>query len=198
MFNLLMPTVKCAKTGSKPPVGFLTHIRKTHAMFRISALRAVEGFNPDLIAGEEPELCVRLRAQGWFIERLDAEMTWHDADMTRVSQWWQRARRAGHASAEGMALHGAAPERHGVARTVRAVIWGALLPLLTLLGLFVTPWALALLLAYPAQIARMTARSKDFTHATFTLLAKFPEMQGVIDFLSGRIIGRRKKLIEYK
>jgi hypothetical protein len=30
-------------------------------------------------AGEEPELCVRLRRRGWRILRLDAEMTRHDA-----------------------------------------------------------------------------------------------------------------------
>jgi len=168
------------------------------AMMRISALSEVGGFNPDLIAGEEPELCVRLRAAGWYIERLDAEMTWHDAEMSRLSQWWQRARRAGHAGAEGMALHGRLPERHGRARTLRALLWGAGLPALTGFSLFLTPWGLVLLLAYPAQIARLAAKSKDVTHAAFTVLAKFPEAQGVADFLWARLMGRRQKLIEYK
>ncbi|MEL6418073.1 MAG: glycosyltransferase [Pseudomonadota bacterium] len=168
------------------------------ALMRIAALSEVGGFDPTLIAGEEPELCVRLRAAGWRIERLDAEMTWHDAEMTRLSQWWQRARRAGHASAEGAALHGKGPERHGVARTQRALLWGIGLPVATLLGLVVTPWALALLLAYPAQIMRLAVRSGDVLHATFTVLAKFPEAQGVVDFLWARLIGQRRKLIEYK
>ena len=54
-------------------------------------LRQVGGYRDDLIAGEEPELCVRLRAAGWRIWRLDAEMTLHDAAMTRFGQWWQRS-----------------------------------------------------------------------------------------------------------
>ena len=32
-------------------------------MIRAAALVAVDGYNPKLIAGEEPELCVRLRYQ---------------------------------------------------------------------------------------------------------------------------------------
>jgi GT2 family glycosyltransferase len=84
------------------------------AMMRVAAFQAVGGYDPHLIAGEEPELCVRLRAAGWQIWCLDAEMTLHDAAMTRFGQYWRRARRAGHAYAEGAAMHGAPPERHGV------------------------------------------------------------------------------------
>ncbi len=71
------------------------------ALMRVDAFAAVGGFRPELIAGEEPELCVRLRAKGWKVWRLDAEMTLHDAAMTRFSQWWRRSLRAGHAYAEG-------------------------------------------------------------------------------------------------
>ena len=53
-------------------------------LMRRDAFRAVGGFDPALIAGEEPELCVRLRAAGWRIWRLDAEMTLHDAAITRL------------------------------------------------------------------------------------------------------------------
>ena len=34
------------------------------AMMRVTALREVDGYNDALIAGEAPELCVRLRASG--------------------------------------------------------------------------------------------------------------------------------------
>jgi len=51
-------------------------------VLRAAALRAVGGYRDDLIAGEEPELCVRLRAAGWKIWRLGHDMTWHDATMT--------------------------------------------------------------------------------------------------------------------
>jgi hypothetical protein len=104
------------------------------AMMRLAAFQAVGGYDPGLIAGEEPELCVRLRAAGWQIWCLDAEMTLHDAAMTRFGQYWKRAQRAGHAYAEGAAMHGAPPERHGVAGRNRALIWGAGLPVAILVA----------------------------------------------------------------
>ena len=61
----------------------------------------MRGFRDDLIAGEEPELCVSLRARGWRTWRLDAEMALHDAAMTHFAQWWRRATRAGYAFAQG-------------------------------------------------------------------------------------------------
>jgi GT2 family glycosyltransferase len=120
------------------------------ALMRTQAVQAVGGYDPTLIAGEEPELCVRLRQAGWLIWRIDREMTLHDAAMTRFGQWWQRCRRGGHAFAEGAALHGAPPERHWVAERRRALVWGAMLPSVILAGLVVTPWAGVLLAAYPA------------------------------------------------
>jgi GT2 family glycosyltransferase len=63
------------------------------SMIRATAFQQVEGFNPTLIAGEEPEMCLRLRQKDWKILRLDAEMTMHDAQMTNFSQWWKRAQR---------------------------------------------------------------------------------------------------------
>jgi glycosyltransferase involved in cell wall biosynthesis len=70
------------------------------SLVRVSALKAAGGFDSSLIAGEEPDLCFRMRMNGWNIERLGAEMTLHDADMTRLGQWWQRNVRSGYATAE--------------------------------------------------------------------------------------------------
>lgn len=169
------------------------------SLMRAEALGQVGGFDPTLIAGEEPELCVRLRAKGWEVWRLDEEMTLHDAAITRFSQWWKRARRGGHAAAEGMAMHGRPPEHHGVAQVRRALLWGAVLPLLALLGaLVVSPWALILLLAYPAQVLRLGLRSGDWAEALFLALGKFPEMLGVAEYWLRRLIGRRRGLVEYK
>ena len=66
-------------------------------VIRAEAFKAVAGFRDELIAGEEPELCLRLRELGWNIWRLDAEMTHHDAAITRFSQWWKRTVRSGYA-----------------------------------------------------------------------------------------------------
>ena len=168
------------------------------ALIRTKALQQVGGFNPTLIAGEEPELCVWFRAAGWVIWRLDAEMTLHDAAMTRFSQWWKRNRRAGHAYAEGAAMHGRPPERHRVKQTRSALAWGVGLPAVALLGTIISPWALALLLAWPAQVLRLRLRGEDGTRALFLTLGKLPEAQGVLGYWWGRLRGGRAKLIEYK
>lgn len=167
------------------------------ALMRWQPLQDLGGYNPRLIAGEEPELCVRLRAAGWKIWRLDAEMTLHDAAMTRFSQWWKRAARAGHAWAEGAALHGTPPERHAVAPTRRALIWGLVLPLVALLPAPWWPWSLLILTAYPLQILRLS-RKMGFLRACFLTLGRFPEAQGVLTYVFNRFRGRRSGLIEYK
>ncbi|UWQ23217.1 glycosyltransferase [Jannaschia sp. W003] len=167
------------------------------ALMRVRALRDVGGFDERLIAGEEPELCVRLRAAGWRVWRLDAEMTLHDAAMTRASQWWRRTARAGHAFAEGAAMHGRRPERHNVDRLRRALLWGLGLPLAALAGTLVTPWALLLLLLYPAQILRLAPREGLARAATLTL-GKVAEAHGALTWAVRRLRGAKGGLIEYK
>lgn len=174
------------------------------ALMRVTALAEVGGFNPTLIAGEEPELCVRLRAKGWEIWRLDREMTLHDAAMTRFGQWWRRAVRGGHAYAEGAALHGRPPERHGVPGATRALAWGLFLPLLIIfLAVSFTPWVWLMLLIYPAQIVRMAMRGdirqrETWERAWAMTLIKFPETQGIFSYVKTRLLRRRATLIEYK
>ncbi|MEO1196945.1 MAG: glycosyltransferase [Pseudomonadota bacterium] len=168
------------------------------ALMRRDALRDVGGYRDDLIAGEEPEMCFRMRAKGWRIRRIDAEMTWHDAALTKLSQWWKRNTRAGHAYAESAALHGASAERFRVPQTRRAILWGAVLPLVGLAGVVITPWSLVLLLAYPAQVGRLMARRMPLYRAFFLTLGRFPEAQGVVKYHLGRLSGRRQALIEYK
>src|SRR5581483_8804078 len=74
------------------------------AVMRIAAFRQAGGFRADLICGEEPELCARLRQSGWRIWRLAADMTVHDAAMYRLTQWWQRTVRVGYGYAMFMRL----------------------------------------------------------------------------------------------
>lgn len=169
------------------------------ALFRTEALTQVEGFRESLIAGEEPELCLRLRSRGWRIHRLDQEMTWHDAAITRWAQWWQRTVRAGHAFAEGAWLHGAPPDRHWVRETLRAVFWGLLLPVgIVMLAVFVDARAWLLALLYPMQWLRLALRAQSPSIAFFTLAGKFAEVQGVLKFCFTKLLGRTGRLIEYK
>ena len=168
------------------------------ALMRLDALRAVEGYRADLIAGEEPEMCLRLRRKGWKIWRLDAPMTLHDAQMTRFGQWWKRSRRAGYAFAQGAALHGAAPERHWVRETRRALFWGGALPLtLLVLALLAPLWGLGLAMIYPVQLLRLIARM-GLQPGWFSLLGKFAECSGVAEFWWHRLRGTNRKILEYK
>lgn len=174
------------------------------ALMRADAFAAVSGFRANLIAGEEPELCVRLRAAGWKIWRLDEEMTLHDAAMTRFGQWWQRSLRAGYAFAEGSYLHGAAPERHWLRESRRAWLWGLGVPLaIVLVCALLGSGGLLLLLIYPLQAVRMARRGgrsvrENWLQAVFLVLGKFPEMLGQVRFLLNRFGAGKTVLIEYK
>lgn len=173
-------------------------------MMRVSALAAVGGYRDDVLAGEEAELCFRLRAAGWHIWQLDREMTLHDAAMTRFGQWWRRTVRTGHGFAQGAYLHGASPERHFVWESRRAWLWGVWLPLACLAaGLAFGPWGWAALLIYPLQVLRQTMRNRGplgdrALLALFQVLSRFPEAWGQIRFLHDRLLGRQVRLIEYK
>ncbi|MGV8919504.1 MAG: glycosyltransferase family 2 protein [Pseudomonas sp.] len=174
------------------------------ALMRADAFAAASGFRPDLIAGEEPELCVRLRAAGWKVWRLDDEMTLHDAAMTRFGQWWQRSLRAGHAFAEGAFLHGAESEQHWLRESRRAWIWGLCIPLTIVIVSALLGWSgLLLLLIYPLQVVRLARRGERSTRenwlqAFFLVLGKFPEMVGQVKFLLNKYGAGKSALIEYK
>jgi glycosyltransferase involved in cell wall biosynthesis len=174
------------------------------AMARITAFEAAGGYRDDLIAGEDPELCVRLRAAGWRVFQLEDPMTFHDAAMTHFGQWWRRVQRSGYAFAQGAYLHGAPPERYRIWESRRAWLWGVWLPLACLImGLRFEPWGWAAWLIFPLQILRQTMRNRGPLKqrallALFQLLARFPEACGQIKFLLDRLFGRRARLIEYK
>lgn len=173
-------------------------------MTRLAALEAVGGYRDACIAGEEPELCVRLRAAGWRIWRLPAEMTAHDAAMTHLSQWWKRSMRTGYSYAEGAHLHGAPPERHKVREARSAWLWGLALPLALALGAaLLGPWVLWGFAIYPLQVLRLCLGASRSVPARawwalFIVLGKFAEVVGQFKYHVLRWSGRRAQLIEYK
>lgn len=164
------------------------------ALMRFTAVQAVGGYDAGLIAGEEPDLCLRLRASGGEVWRIDAEMTLHDAALMRFGQWWRRTVRAGHAFAEGTARHGF---DHWGIETRRALIWGAGLPLVVLIAGLWHPAGWLLVLAYPAQVARLTRRG-GWAWGLFSVIGKFAEARGALGYYASRLRGRRSRLIEYK
>jgi GT2 family glycosyltransferase len=174
---------------------------------RVEALQQVGGFKPDLIAGEDPELCIRLAQRGWTILSIDAEMALHDIAMTRFSQWWKRSIRTGHAFAEGAQLHGKPPERHYVRQTRSILVWGGALPLIILAFASPTKGASFILLllylllywrVYRYGLRRRWSVADSRLFAFSCVLAKFPMLIGVFTYWFRRITHRSEQLIEYK
>lgn len=171
------------------------------AVMRCVALREVGGFDPVMIAGEEPELCRRLRAVGWRIMRLDVPMTVHDAAMSRLGQWWLRAVRSGFGYAQAChrtSGHGEGPPLYA-RELARAVTWAGILPLLAL-TLAVTLHPLFALLwpaATATQYLRM-ARRDGADAATLATVSKYAELVGALRYLSRAIRGSAGGTIVYK
>jgi GT2 family glycosyltransferase len=176
-------------------------------MIRREVFSAAGGFRADVIAAEDDEFCVRVRGLGWKILMVDAEMARHDAAMTRFSEWWRRSRRTGHAYAQVAALHGKGEERYFVRDCRRVWFWGLALPVISLgLAAFTRGWSLFLLGAYALLFARIYLRGRKriwtvgvaLSYAFFTVLAKFPELMGMLAYHWRQLSGHAPKIIEYK
>lgn len=179
------------------------------AMMRISSFLEVGGFNSILIAGEEPELCYRIREKGGKIIRLDAETSLHDVQMEYFSQWWQRCRRGGFAYAEEAWLHGFSTELYRVKQSLSIWFWTLCLPCVVFLIFWQTGlWCLAILtVAYLILLGKTYVSSRQkrkinhksaILYAIFCFIGKIPELIGQIEFIFRKLIGKRRSLIEYK
>ena len=180
------------------------------ALFRLEALTAVGDYAADMIAGEEPDLCLRLSREGWLIERIDAEMALHDAALLHFPQWWRRARRSGHAYAEHVWRHGKASIPSWRRQVSSILLWGLAIPLVVavllvaqLLGYPTGFVALAVLAIYPVQLVRIALRRSkngrpDFAYAALIVVGKFAEMGGAARFYINHVRGYAPRLIEYK
>ncbi len=177
------------------------------ALIRLEAHQAVGGYDDSLIAGEEPEMCLRMRRAGWTIQRIAAEMTLHDAQIVAFGQWWKRSVRSGYAYAEGRAMYGRSPD-HYCAREVRSIVaWTLVLPLVALsLSWFTMGASLLLLGGYGLLWFRVRrhriARGDDPAHcslyARFVVIGKFAQLLGCVRCWRNRTLGRKGTLIEYK
>ncbi len=165
-------------------------------LVRSAAFAAVGGFAPDMEAGEEPELCLRLREAGWQIRRLDAEMGWHDAELLHFTAWWTRQVRAGGSCAENAWRHGRRHPDHYVRSCVSNLVYGGALPGLALLS---APWTaglglaalLPLALLYRRIAAQRVAlgdpRSHAALYARYTVLGKGAQLIGMLRFAWRRL-----------
>ena len=177
-------------------------------MVRARVFKEVCGFRPDVIAAEDDEFSIRVRRQGWKIDLLDAPMASHDAAITSFRQWWRRNRRAGHAYAQVAALHGGGNERYFIRDRRRILIWGLALPAAALtaapftrgLSLLVLPCLYGLQFAHIARgcLKRGWTRRDAWAYGFFTVISRFPALQGLLEYNWRRIRRQKMTIIEYK
>ncbi len=173
-------------------------------MVRSTAFAAVAGFNRTLIAGEDDDFCLRVRATGLRVHRLPRTMTHHDADMTRFSQWWRRAVRSGHAFAQIGSLH----PGHFVREQQRVLFYGGAMPVLALAGLATGRWLLVALATaawgfnwlrtWRGLVSDGQSSGQAARHAAALTLSKLHSIQGMLTFYIRKLKGAEMQLIEYK
>lgn len=180
-------------------------------LIRRSALAEVGGYDSDLMAGEEPELCRRLRAAGHRILHVDLPMTGHDLDMTRFVQYWRRALRAGYAYAEVAHRFRRTSDPMWLQESKRNflsggfwMIWfAASIPLLALSPWWLMPWlgVLALLAVRSASRARWKAPGRMLLlllYGVHSHLQQVPILFGQLTYLRVQRSGGQGKRIQYK
>ncbi|MDQ1453504.1 MAG: hypothetical protein QOK38_3370 [Acidobacteriaceae bacterium] len=182
------------------------------ALVRREALVDVDGYNERLIAGEEPEMCRRMRERGYFILHVAEPMTRHDLAMHSFAQYWRRSLRTGHAYAEISALYSntadplwSAESHHNV---IRGLFWLVAPPACAVTAIALRSWLPIGLFAAGAVAlgARTAARASNKTRSPHLLLAyalhshlqQVPILFGQLRFWFQRRSGGRSAIIEYK
>ncbi|HEX3471151.1 MAG TPA: glycosyltransferase [Silvibacterium sp.] len=181
-------------------------------LMRRSALEEVGGYDSELIAGEEPEMCRRMRARGYRILHIDHPMTGHDLQMMRWSQYWKRAIRSGHAFAEISQRFRDSDDpswdRERKRNLVHAGFWMgsfAIAVAASLLRLTILPLVLwvALLVALSLRSAWKSRWKSDdvitlWLYGVHSHLQQIPICIGQLQYAFDQRRGNRRTLIEYK
>lgn len=183
------------------------------ALIRARPLQDIGGFNASLIAGEEPEMCHRMRQAGHKVLRIETLMCFHDARMSRFAHWWRRMIRSGYGGLDVATRSGADAFRHEI-RSAR--VWGLAWPLacavLAVLAYQLAGWGGATL-AFAAlfslgilQVLRISRRGRQrglsrrdaLTYGFIIMASKFAQCLGQARYAWHRLRGRSGRIIEYK
>ncbi len=189
-------------------------------LMRKNVLEEVNGYNPQLIAGEEPEMCQRIRASGYIIHRIDQPMILHDLAIKSWSQYWQRSVRTGHAYAEISNMLEVSPladfykekaggilwQQESKKSFINAGVWLGIfafslmlvifswLPLLFCIDLFLV---LSLRTSWKNRW-KSNDHISIFLYGLHSQFQHIPIMVGQLSYYYHRWLGKRRRLIEYK
>jgi GT2 family glycosyltransferase len=177
------------------------------SLIRLSMFNRLEGFNENIIAGEDSEFAVRMALAGARVFKLDHDMATHDAAITRFAQWWQRAVRSGHAIAQRVSINGDSKLKDCIRARTSVAVWGVVMPLMAFLLISFFGWggALVPICAYAylgSRIFRFRRGRGDSTkesliYSFFTVLAKFAQVIGIARYHRNSFL-KRFEIIEYK
>lgn len=195
------------------------------ALVRVDVFERVGMFDASLIAGEEPDLCARIRMVGGKIYRLPENMTRHDAALLTFKAWWRRMTRCGYGAKEVVSKLkktlpiGEVPFR-GLTRS--AVVWcDGWCIFILLIGFLAyvnghpkttVEWGHTLgtavligMLAQIAQCIRTAWRSRArgsipdvLIYSLFVQIAKWPQRLGQLLWQRDHWLQAPARLIEYK
>ncbi len=197
------------------------------SLMRVAAFKEAGGFDATVAAGEEPELCQRMREKGWTIYRIDAEMTVHDSAMLHFGQWWKRQVRSGYGAMDVATRFRRGKQGLFVDQVRRARKWAVGWPLAVagswLLVMLVwavfgsmrngreaialgTLAAAIVFAAGPLQILRSAIHARPragswrvaLAAAALTFISKWANYAGQRQYLEDRAAGRNTRLIDYK
>jgi GT2 family glycosyltransferase len=178
-----------------------------NALVRRTYFEATGGFNSLLIAGEEAELCERLRSAGGKIRRIPVDMTYHDIAMNHFSQWWRRSVRTGYAYFLNSQSKRRSLRERCIANIVRAQITTAVIVSAVLLPLLTSKSALALIACacvVPLHGAYISRRAKGdpvpdaALYSIMCLSSKPAEVQGHLKCALSLLLRRGHSIIEHK
>ena len=181
-----------------------------NVLLRVVTWKDAGGYDERLIAGEDPELSLRVRNKGWKIRSIDAQMGMHDADMHTFSQWWTRTTRTGHAFAQGADMHRGSGHYKKEVRSIG--FWAGAVP--TIIGLSAVlgfkkrfAWlGLGSALIYPLQWWRVRGHRLAVgdniedaqLYARHVMIGKFAELIGVSQYQINKSRGTSRGLVEYR
>ena len=179
------------------------------ALVRRSVLRSVGGFDDGLIAGEEPEMCRRIRECGLTILHIDAPMTLHDLAINSIAGYWKRAFRSGHAYAEVASRFAGSRDPLWQADARRNLLHGGIILALIPIGALSSawPWAAGIVtLSGAFAIARTMRRSAwkassrltRLLYALHSHLQQVPILLGQLSYHRDVRLGRRRSIVDYK
>jgi glycosyltransferase involved in cell wall biosynthesis len=182
------------------------------ALMRRDVLERVDGYDEQLIAGEEPELCLRIRALGYKVLHIDRPMVLHDLAITRFSQYWRRNVRSGYAYAEISSRFSDTNSPLWRFESHHNLIHGVSLLTLLFGGVALSVvvravWPILVVIALVSALALRTAARSKWKSTEFgtrllygfhSHLVHIPILVGQLKYQLNRLRGRRERLMEYK